>query len=95
MITKQELDNLVIKYEKEDFIKDDPIQFPHRGKSKEDIELYGFIASLFAYGNRKMFIAKLNDLFNRADNDIQRLGFEFTTVPQISDITDCIINGKR
>ncbi len=70
MITKQELDNLVIKYEKEDFIKDDPIQFPHRGKSKEDIELYGFIASLFAYGNRKMFIAKLNDLFNRADNDI-------------------------
>ena len=70
MITKQELDNLVIKYETKDFIKDDPIQFPHRGKSKEDIELYGFIASLFAYGNRKMFIAKLNDLFKRADNDI-------------------------
>ena len=70
MITKQELDNLVLKYETKDFIKDDPIQFPHRGKSKEDIELYGFIASLFAYGNRKMFIAKLNDLFNRADNDI-------------------------
>ncbi len=71
MITKQELDNLVIRYETEDFIKDDPIQFPHKGKTKEEIELFGFIASLFAYGNRKMFIAKLNDLFDRADNDIE------------------------
>lgn len=70
MITKNELDNLVEKYETTDFIKDDPIQFPHRFKNKKDIELAGFIASLFAYGNRKMFIAKLNDLFNRADNDI-------------------------
>lgn len=70
MITKNELDNLVVKYETVDFIKDDPIQFPHRFKNKEDVELAGFIASLFAYGNRKMFIAKLNDLFNRADNDI-------------------------
>ena len=70
MITKNELDNLVQKYETTDFIKDDPIQFPHRFKNKEDIELAGFIASLFAYGNRKMFIAKLNDLFTRADNDI-------------------------
>ena len=70
MITKSELDNLVKKYETFEFVKDDPIQFPHRFKKKEDIELAGFIASLFAYGNRKMFIAKLNDLFNRADNDI-------------------------
>ena len=70
MITKPELDNLVLKYETKEFIKDDPIQFPHRGKTKEEIELYGFISSLFAYGNRKMFIAKLNDLFARADNDI-------------------------
>lgn len=70
MITKYELDDLVEKYETTEFIKDDPIQFPHRFKNKEDIELAGFIASLFAYGNRKMFIAKLNDLFNRANNDI-------------------------
>lgn len=70
MITKIELDNLVEKYENIDFIKNDPIQFIHKGKYKEDSELYGFIASLFAYGNRKMFISKLNDIFNRADNDI-------------------------
>ena len=70
MITKEELDKLVIKYETKEFIKDDPIQFPHRGKNKEEMELYGFIASLFAYGNRKLFIQKLNELFKRADNDI-------------------------
>lgn len=70
MITKSELDNLAEKYETTDFIKDDPVQFIHRYKSKEDIELAGFIASLFAYGNRKMFIKKLDDLFNRAENDI-------------------------
>lgn len=70
MITKIELDKLVEKYETVEFIKDDPIQFPHRFKNKDDIELAGFIASLFAYGNRRLFIAKLNDLFNRADNDI-------------------------
>ena len=39
MITKIELDKLVEKYETIDFIKDDPVQFPHLGKSKEEIEL--------------------------------------------------------
>ena len=48
MITKNELDKLASKYETADFIKDDPIQFIYRFKSKEDIELAGFIASLFA-----------------------------------------------
>ena len=71
MITKTELDKLVEKYETVDFIKDDPVQFPHLGgKCKEDIELYGFIASLFAYGNRKMFIKKLYEIFEKAEGDI-------------------------
>lgn len=70
MITKTELDNLVSKYENKDFIKNDPVQFIHRYNKKEDIELAGFIASLFAYGNRKIFIKKLDDLFLRAENDI-------------------------
>ena len=70
MITKIELDNLVYKYESKDFIKDDPIQFVHKGKTKEESELYGFIASLFAYGNRKIFIKTLDEIFQRADNDI-------------------------
>lgn len=70
MITKNELDRLAEKYENENFIKDDPVQFIHRGKSKEDKELSGFIASLFAYGNRNMFIKKINEIYEHADNDI-------------------------
>ena len=70
MITKNELNELVEKYENEDFIKDDPIQFIHRFKTKKDSELAGFISSLLAYGSRKQFIKKLEDLFfNIAQNE--------------------------
>lgn len=71
MITKEELDKLAEKYETKDFIKDDPIQFAHRACTKHDIELYGFISSLFAYGNRKLFIKKLNEIFAKANNDLE------------------------
>ena len=37
---KNKLDNLVKKYETKDFIKSDPIQFPHRFKDKKDIEIF-------------------------------------------------------
>lgn len=70
MITKSELDALAEKYENEDFIKDDPVQFLHRFHIKKDIEIAGFIASLLAYGSRKQFIKKLDDLItNRAQNE--------------------------
>ncbi|MBP3821416.1 TIGR02757 family protein [bacterium] len=70
MITKFELDKFVEKYEKPEFIFDDPIQFPHRYKDKKDVELAGFISSLLAYGSRKQFINKLEDLFiNVAQNE--------------------------
>ena len=61
---KKLLDELVKKYETKDFIKDDPIQFPHRYKDKHDIEISAFIASLFAFGKREMFIKKLSELFS-------------------------------
>ena len=70
MITQSEIDKLAEKYETVDFIKDDPIQFIHRGKSKEESEILGFIASLFAYGNRKVFIKKLEEIFEKAEGDI-------------------------
>lgn len=70
MITKSELDVLVEKYETIDFIKNDPIQFPHRYNSKTDIELAGFISSLFSYGSRKIFIKKLDELFSYTNNDL-------------------------
>lgn len=68
MITKNELDKLTLEYETEDFIKDDPVRFPNRFKTKEDIELAGFMASLVAYGRRDVFTKKLDSLFTIAQN---------------------------
>jgi len=69
MITKNELDDLAEKYENEHFIDSDPVQFPHRFKSKKDIEIAGFISSLIAYGSRKVFIKKLENLFQIAEQE--------------------------
>ncbi len=62
---KEKLDYLVKKYETKDFIKNDPIQFPHRYKDKKDIEISAFISSLFAFGKREVFIKKLDELFSK------------------------------
>lgn len=63
---KNKLDELVKKYETPDFIKNDPIQFPHRFSNKADIEISAFISSLFAFGRREAFIKKLDYLFKLA-----------------------------
>ncbi|MDD3435751.1 MAG: TIGR02757 family protein [Candidatus Gastranaerophilales bacterium] len=68
MITKTKLEQLAEKYETVGFIKDDPIQFPHRFKNSQDIEIAAFLASIFAYGNRKIFIKKLDELFKIMQN---------------------------
>lgn len=65
---KKRLDFLVKKYETKDFIKSDPIQFPHRFIDKKDIEIAAFISALFSFGKREQFIKKLNYLFSLADS---------------------------
>lgn len=61
-LTKEYLDELVKTYEVPDFIKDDPIQFPHRYKKQADIEVSGLISSCLAYGNRKKIVETLDNL---------------------------------
>lgn len=84
MITKAQLEKLAEKYEVEEFIKTDPVQFPHRfngeGYKPEDIEIAGFLASLLAYGNRKVFIKKLDELFTIMEN--QPLNFLLNFDPE-------------
>ena len=65
---KTQLDKYIEKYETVDFIKDDPVQFVHNFNDKKDIEIAGFIASMFAYGKREVFISKLNYIFNIMNN---------------------------
>ena len=81
MITKIELDNLVKKYETDDFISPDPISIPHSFTGKKDIEIAGFIASLVAYGSRKVFLKKLDELFKIAQNE--PLNFILNFEPEI------------
>lgn len=65
---KTRLDKYIEEYETKDFINSDPVQFVHRFNTKEDNEIAGFIASMFAYGKREVFIEKLNYIFNLMEN---------------------------
>jgi len=49
------------------FIQDDPVSVPHRFSGKQDIEIAGFFAALFAWGNRATIIAKSNELMTLMD----------------------------
>ena len=69
MITKKELDTLVKKYETKEFFYDDPIGIPNKFENKKDKEIAGFFASLVAYGRREIFIKKLNQLLDIAQNE--------------------------
>ena len=65
---KQFLDNKVQEYNRPAFIKDDPIAIPHLFSRKQDIEIAGFFASVFAWGNRTTIINKSKELMQRMDN---------------------------
>lgn len=51
-------------YHCDSFIKDDPVQFPHRyrGGRKEDIEICGLLTAILSFGNRKLILRKVNEL---------------------------------
>lgn len=49
------------------FIKDDPIQIPHRFTRLQDIEIMGFWSSMLAWGQRKTIINKSNELIDLMD----------------------------
>jgi len=79
-------------YNRVSFIENDPISVPHKFKMKQDIEIMGFFASVFAWGQRLTIINKCNELIERmggspyefivhhADSDLKRLlGFKHRT----------------
>lgn len=55
-------------YNQPAFIKDDPVSVPHLFSKKQDIEIAGFFAAIFAWGNRTTIIAKSKELMGRMDN---------------------------
>ncbi len=62
------LNTKVEQYNQPFFVKDDPICIPHLFTVKQDIEIAGFFASIFAWGNRTTIINKARELLLLMDN---------------------------
>jgi uncharacterized protein (TIGR02757 family) len=65
---KKFLDKKVDEYDQPFFIKNDPICIPHLFSKKQDIEIAGFFAAIFAWGNRTTIINKSIELMQLLDN---------------------------
>ncbi|WP_313806370.1 TIGR02757 family protein [Flavobacterium sp.] len=79
---KDFLDKKVELYNHPNFIESDPIQIPHQFSLKEDIEISGFLASVIAWGNRKMII-------KNAQKQVELLGnspYDFVMCHSESDL---------
>jgi uncharacterized protein (TIGR02757 family) len=59
---KNFLDKKVKEYNQPSFIKDDPVCIPHFFTKQQDIEIAGFFAAMFAWGNRTTIIQKSKEL---------------------------------
>lgn len=64
---KDFFDRKVDEFNQPFFIKDDPVSIPHLFTKKQDIEIAGFFAAIFAWGNRTTIIQKSKDLMQRMD----------------------------
>lgn len=82
---KQFLDEKTVRYNQPDFIDADPVCIPHLFSKKQDIEIAGLFAAIFAWGNRTTIINKSKELMqlmdmvphefclNHSDNDLKKL----------------------
>lgn len=82
---KKFLDSRVELYNQPSFINDDPVCIPHLFKKKQDIEIAGLFAAVFAWGNRVTIVNKSRELMqlmdmqpyefvlNHSENDLKRL----------------------
>lgn len=44
------------------FYSNDPVQFPHRYRQKQDIEISGLLTAIMSFGNRKQILKKADEL---------------------------------
>jgi uncharacterized protein (TIGR02757 family) len=61
------LEKKVQLYNRPSFIASDPVCVPHRFVQKQDIEIAGLFAAIFAWGNRTTIIQKSNELMQLFD----------------------------
>lgn len=61
------MDQLVLRYERSEFIATDPIAIPHGFDDPADQEIIGFYSALLAWGQRRTILSKLEELCERMD----------------------------
>ena len=62
------LDARYERYNRPEFIANDPIQIPHRFTQRADIEIAALFAALLAWGQRPTIINKVTELLRRMDD---------------------------
>ena len=80
------LDSIVKEYNRSSFIENDPICIPHRYTKKQDIEIAGFFAAVFAWGNRTTIINKSIELMQLMDD----APFDFITTHEETDLKNLL-----
>lgn len=65
---KNFLDKKVEEFNKPSFIARDPITVPHSFSKRQDIEIAGFFAAIFAWGNRTTIVNKSKELMQLMHN---------------------------
>ena len=65
---RRHLDAAHDRYNRAEFIANDPIQIPHRFSRKQDVEISALFAALLAWGQRPTIIKKTTELLARMDN---------------------------
>ena len=58
------LEKNVKKFNRPDFIPDDPISIPHQFTKNQDIEIMGFWVAMLSWGQRKTIVAKGKELID-------------------------------
>ena len=69
MNLKEFLDIKSEEYNNTAFIENDPIQVPHKFKTKGDIEISAFLTATIAWGNRKSIINSSKKMMGLLEND--------------------------
>lgn len=87
---KEFLDKKVLQYNKISFIANDPISVPHSYSVMQDIEISGFFAAIFSWGNRTTIINKSRELMCLMDN----APFDFIKHHNEKDLK-CFLNFKH
>ncbi|HWA32709.1 MAG TPA: TIGR02757 family protein [Cyclobacteriaceae bacterium] len=65
---KDFLDEKVEKYNRPDFITQDPVSIPHLFTKKQDIEIAGLFAAVLAWGQRATIIKNCRSLMEKMDH---------------------------